>query len=386
MRLALVISSLGGGGAERVMTLLANAWVDGGNEVTLITLASHQMDRYPLDPAVQRVALDVAGPSAHVLAALGHNAVRIRALRRAIAAFRPDAVISFIAESNVRVLFAAMGLGVPVIISERTFLKDHHLRGVWRALRRWLYPRAAAVVAQTHRCASDLESLTGRRVDVIANPIVTDPAPSAPGALAQRRDESSEPPARSGSHRTLLAVGRLSPEKGFDLLIEAFAQVAARHREWNLVILGEGSLRGDLTQRIAAHHLGDRISMPGFVAHVRDAMRRADLFALSSHYEGFPNALLEAMAEGVACVSFDCDAGPRELIEHGRNGWLVPAGNVPALAKALDTLMGDAELRSRLGHAARRVSTTYALPAILEQWNALVMSVLPAAALRAVQP
>lgn len=366
MKLALIISSLGGGGAERVMTLLANAWVKRGNEVTLITLASNRMDVYPLDPGVRRVALDVAGPSAHVLAALGHNAVRILALRRAIAACRPDAAISFIAESNVRVLVAAAGLGVPVIVSERTFLNGHHMRGTWRVLRRWLYPRASAIVAQTRRCAIELEPLARHRVDVIANPVSVE---SAAGRPLRR--------SKVAGH-TLLAVGRLAPEKGFDLLIEAFAKLAGRYPDWNLVILGEGPLRADLERQVAARGLAGRIAMPGFNGQVHEAMRRADLFVLSSRYEGFPNALLEAMAEGAACVSFDCDTGPRELIEHGTNGWLVPPGDAPALAAALDTLMRAADLRERLGRRARAVVTAYALPAILDQWNALVESVLPA--------
>jgi glycosyltransferase involved in cell wall biosynthesis len=371
MKLVLVISSLGGGGAERVMTLLANAWVERGNEVTLITLASDRMDRYPLDPAVRRIALDVAGNSAHVLAAIGHNIVRIRALRRAIASSRPDAVISFIAESNVRVLIAAAGLRVPVIISERTALNGHHMRGVWRTLRRWSYPRATAIVAQTRRCAAELEALARRQVDVIANPV----------SIESRPDDA---PAHERTDRhTLLAVGRLSPEKGFDLLIEAFAQVSERHPDWNLVILGEGPLRAELARKFAEHNLGGRVAMPGFDAHVRRAMRRADLFVLPSRYEGFPNALLEAMTEGRACVSFDCDAGPRELIDHRRNGWLVPAGDVHALAAALDTLMGDAGLRAQLGDHARDVSSTYSLATILDQWNALVTSVLPPPAARA---
>lgn len=366
MKLALVISSLGGGGAERVMTMLANAWAGGGDEVTLITLASGKRDTFPLDPAVRRIALDVAGESPHVLAAIGHNLVRVRALRRAIAASKAQAVISFIAESNVRVLVAVAGLRVPVIISERTFLNGHHMRGVWRVLRRWVYPRAAAIVAQTRRCAADLESMVGRPVEVIANPVAAGPAPAAPAG----------PGSAAGAGRTLLAVGRLAPEKGFDLLIDAFAAVAPSHPEWNLVVLGEGPLRGDLARRIAGRGLAHRIALPGFDPRVRERMRRADLFVLSSRYEGFPNALLEAMSEGTACVSFDCDAGPRELIEHGRSGWLVPAGNVPALAAALDALMRDGELRARLGRDARRVGATYALPAILGQWNALVAAVL----------
>jgi glycosyltransferase involved in cell wall biosynthesis len=371
MRLALVISSLGGGGAERVMTQLANAWAERGDDVTLITLASDRMDRYPLAPAVHRIALEVAGNSAHVLAAIGHNIVRIRALRRAIAASRPDAVISFIAESNVRVLIAAAGLRVPVIVSERTALNGHHMRGVWRALRRWSYPQASAIVAQTRRCAAELEVLARRQVEVIANPV----------SIESRPDGASMQGGTSG--HTLLAVGRLSPEKGFDLLIEAFALVAPRHPDWRLVILGEGRLRAGLEQKIAEHGLDGRIAMPGFDANVRRAMRRADLFVLSSRYEGFPNALLEAMTEGRACVSFDCDAGPRELIDHRRNGWLVPAGDAQALSAALDTLMGDAGLRAQLGQRARDVSSTYSLATILDQWNALVTSVQPPAAARA---
>ncbi|HEX7323832.1 MAG TPA: glycosyltransferase family 4 protein [Rhodanobacteraceae bacterium] len=378
MKLALVISSLGGGGAERVMTLLANAWAGGGNEVTLITLASSRMDAFPLAPGVRRVALDVAGPSTHVAAAIGHNVVRIRALRRAIAASRPDAVISFIAESNVRVLVAMIGSRVPVIISERTFINGHHMRGVWRVLRRWLYPRAAAIVAQTGRCATELERLVRRRVDVIANPITVQPAPAATGPVV--------PADAASGNRTLLAVGRLAPEKGFDLLLDAFAQVAWRHADWNLVILGEGPLRAALQGQVERDGLVGRVAMPGFDAHVRAAMRRADLFVLSSRYEGFPNALLEAMAEGVACVSCDCDTGPRELIEHDRNGWLVEPGNAPALATALDALMRDADLRARLGHNARAVAATYALPVILGQWNALVRAVLAPSAARVLQP
>lgn len=375
MNLALVISSLGGGGAERVMSLLANAWVERGDRITLITLAPDSRDTYPLDPRVQRVALDVAGNSANVLAALAHNFVRIRALRRAIVACRPDAVISFIAESNVRVLIAAAGLGVPVIVSERTFLNGHHMRGIWRRLRRWSYPYAAAIVAQTRRCADDLESLVRRRVEVIANPVSLDPP--SPG----------EPPPGEGGGRTLLAVGRLAPEKGFDLLIDAFAEIAGQHRDWRLLILGEGPLRDELAQAVRGHGLGGRIAMPGFNPRIREAMRRADLFVLSSRYEGFPNALLEAMTEGCACVSFDCDAGPRELIEHLANGWLVPARDVHALAAALDTLMRDAGLRERLGLRARDIRHAYSLASILDQWNTLVRGVSRhVAAVEAPQP
>ena len=365
MKLVLIVPSLGGGGAERVMATLANAWAMRGVEVTLITLSSAVNDRYPLDRRVWRVALDVARRSSNPAQALGRNVVRVRALRRAIKAARPDAVISFVANTNALAMIAATGLRVPVIVTERQFIGAEPSRLVWTLLRRVLYRRAAAVVAQTRRCADELEARVGRAVRVIANPV-------APGADNARPEPA---PVGDGRVRTLLAVGRLVPAKGFDLLIDAFARVAKRHPGWKLEILGEGPLREPLTQSIAMHGLTTRIALPGFSPQVRQAMRRADLFVLSSRFEGLPNALLEAMAEGVACVSFDCTAGPRELITHGENGWLVPAEDVDGLAMALDTLMQDDVLRARLGTHAREVCNLYSVSEILRQWDRLLASV-----------
>lgn len=373
MKLALVISSLGGGGAERVMAVLANAWAAGGIDVALITLASAQDDKYPLDPAVHRIALGVAGTSESPLNAIGNNFVRIRSLRRAIKACRPDAVISFVTRTNVLTILAAAGLRVPVIVSERTFLPgERWVHGIWRVAYGPLYRRAAAVVVQTRRCADEMGAALGRAISVIPNPLSVASTIIPPGGKSSAACTSTG----RDAGRTLLAVGRLSPEKGFDLLIEAFARVAGRHPRWNLKILGEGMLRHALTERIAARGLADRIALPGFDPHVREVMRRSDLFVLSSNFEGFPNVLLEAMAEGMACVSFDCETGPRELIRHGENGLLVPAENVPALAAALDTLMQDDGLRAHLGARAREVRTLYSLPEVIGKWNALLAAVV----------
>jgi glycosyltransferase involved in cell wall biosynthesis len=368
MKLALVIPSLGGGGAERVMTTLANAWASNGHAITLITLASEQADKYSLDASVRRIALGVTGRSSNPLDAIGNNLGRIRALRRAIRTARPDALLSFTTRTNVLVLIAAGRARARVIVSERTAPGPSWARGVWRTLGRPMYRRAAAVVAQTRRCADRMEAILDCAVDVIPNPVAPgfgDPAPDP-------RTPASPRATHAGRPRTLLAVGRLTPEKGFDGLVDAFAQVADHHPEWNLVILGEGRMRGALTRAIAARGLADRIRLPGFDDRVRQAMRRADLFVLSSRFEGFPNALLEAMSEGLACVSFDCEAGPRELIRHRENGWLVPAQDTRGLAAALDTLMHDEDLRARLGTGAREVRTRYSMPRIIGQWNALL--------------
>jgi glycosyltransferase involved in cell wall biosynthesis len=365
MRLALVIPTLGGGGAERVMAALANAWVAEGAAVTLITLAPSHRDKYPLHAAVQRVGLDLAARSPHALAALRNNAVRWHSLRRALRAARPDVILSFTTTVNLLVLLAVAGWRVPVVVSERTFVGAHPPRAAWRLLYRLLYRRAAVVVAQTTRGADDLEARLGHPVLVIPNPVREPPPAAAPRPRAPGR--------------ILLASGRLDPQKGFDILLDAYARIAAAHPDWRLRITGEGAERAALAAQIERLGLGAVVELAGFDDDLAAAMREADLFVLSSRFEGMPNVLLEAMSLGLGCVSTDCETGPRELIEHGRNGWLVPVADAPALAAALDALMNDEALRRRLGARAARVRQTHSLASVFGRWQSLVARLLPPA-------
>jgi GalNAc-alpha-(1->4)-GalNAc-alpha-(1->3)-diNAcBac-PP-undecaprenol alpha-1,4-N-acetyl-D-galactosaminyltransferase len=371
MRLALVISSLAGGGAERTMAALANAWVAEGRQVTLITLALRTEDTYALRSDVVRVDLGLKGDSRNALGSLVATVRRARALRGALCESRADAVVSFMTTTNLLVLIATIGLHVPVIISERVFIAMQPPRWPLRRLYRLLYSRAAAIVAQTRRGAADLEARVGRPAHVIPNWVAPGREASAPRSVDLR---IGSPRQEAGAH-LMVAVGRLDPQKGFDLLIEAFARVASRYPSWRLVILGEGAARTELTSLIAARRLAARVSLPGFIAEPRAIMRQADLFVLSSRFEGMPNALIEAMSEGRACVSFDCPTGPAELIEHSINGWLVPAGDVDALSAALADLMGDSGLRERLGGRARAIADAYSQRSIMGLWNSLLASV-----------
>lgn len=361
-RVAIVLPSLDGGGAERIASALAKYWVRAGRDVSVVTVWSRDVDVYELPPAVRRVALDRGGESRHLLQGLVQATGRAVALRRALLHLQPDAVVSFLVSANVLSLVATLGTGVPVFTCERSDPRHEPLGAPWVALRRLLYPRAAGVVVQTESVAAWARGFCAR-VHVIPNFVERPPRFATPGA-------------DRGAKR-LIAVGRLGPEKGFDRLIEAFAAVAASHPDWSLTILGEGFQRPRLEAMVAALQLEHRVSMPGRVADPMPHLAAAHAFALPSRYEGFPNAMLEAMACGLPVVAFDCPSGPAEIVAHERNGLLVEAGDVPRLAAALDRVMGSPGERMRLGDNAREIAVALAPERILERWSALLQGVRP---------
>jgi glycosyltransferase involved in cell wall biosynthesis len=173
--------------------------------------------------------------------------------------------------------------------------------------------------------------------------------------------------------KLLLAVGRLDPQKQFDCLLEAFSRLMARHAGWDLAILGEGPERGRLQDAIARLGLESRVRMPGRAGNVGDWYERADLYVMSSRFEGFPNTLAEAMAHGCAAVSYDCDTGPRDIIRHEVDGLLVrPVGDVAALSEALDSLMGDEARRTAMGSRASEVRERFAPERIFALWQSIM--------------
>jgi glycosyltransferase involved in cell wall biosynthesis len=169
--------------------------------------------------------------------------------------------------------------------------------------------------------------------------------------------------------KLILAVGRLHPIKGFIHLIRAFGQLRDMDEDWVLVILGEGPERAALESRVRALGLERRVFLPGLAGNMMDWYRRASLFVLSSLYEAFPGALLEAMAAGLPVVSFDCDAGPREMIRHGVDGVLVPVGDETALAKAMGALMSDERLGAEMAGHAMAVRERFSKQRVLALWD-----------------
>lgn len=364
MRILTLISSLRGGGAERAASTLSRLWSDCGHNVHVTTIATRETDFYKLDPRVTRSALDLESTSTTLPQALLNNVRRIVAIRRDMRLFAPDIVVAFMPSANVQASVAVLGLNVKLIGCERTHPPQVPMDRVRTFARAWFYGLLDATAALTTETADWLRLKTrSRRVIVIPN-VVTMPLPETDPRVAPEI-------CCAAGRAILLAVGRLSAEKGFAGLIEAFASIGKNHPTWDLVVAGEGPLREELERKIDQHGLRDRVFLPGRVGNIADWYRRASLFVLSSHVEGFPNALAEAMAHGVPAVSYDCDTGPRDIIRPGVDGILVPPGDTAKLASALNTLLGDDELRSRFAERAPEVVKRFSEEVVAKMWNDL---------------
>lgn len=381
MRITLVINSLEGGGAERVATTMANYWVEIDREVTILT--THfgcESSCYRLHPRVTHLDLssplfnslptdlEVIAPLVDLISAcsppertaMTQTVTYILKLRGAILSTRPDVVISYIDRTNISVLSATHGLGLPVMVSEQCDPNETFIGEGWELLRRRLYPQASYVIVLTDESLSYFSSVAGIRGRII------------PNALTPDVFSSSDELPQQKNGKTLLAMGRLDDLKGFDLLLSAFALVAKNNPDWTLEIVGEGVVRRYLESCVQEHGLGERVRMPGFTRRPFDAMRRADLFVLSSLEEGFGNVLVEAMACGLAVVSFDCPSGPRHIIRDGIDGVLVPPRDAQAMAEALDHLMGDEAERQRLAAKAPEVFERFGVQKVMSMWEALI--------------
>jgi glycosyltransferase involved in cell wall biosynthesis len=327
-RLAIFMPSFRGGGAERVMTTLALALADRGIGVDLV-VAQGDGPNAPVATEGIRV-FDLKAPRV-LRAATG----LVRYLRRET----PDTLLSALPHANVVAVWARFLAGTRT----RTVLSEHTTASLSasnaallraRALpffMRMTYPRADGIVAVSEGVADDLASLVGidrSRITRIYNPVVT---PQLAILAAKPLSHHWFAPAQ---HPVVLGVGRLTAAKGFETLIRAFATVR-RHRPVRLVILGEGSERRNLLTLAMQLGVEEDVSLPGFVDNPYQYMRRAAVFVLSSRWEGFGNALVEAMACGTPVVSTDCPHGPREILEGGRHGTLAAVGDHAALARAI---------------------------------------------------
>lgn len=362
MKIMFFVSSLNAGGAERVATTLANAWAQRGDEVILVPtyLAKHTIF-YRLDERVRLTWL--ADCPAHGLLRRLPGLGKWWQIRKLIRDSDADVVLSFLTNVNVNVLIATTGMSVPVIVSERTNPVYSQSAGtLLRFLRRVYYRRARMVVMQTQASVQPFKAMVPNVADLAVVPNPLPPSLPPPVHIA----------ARPSDRPHIVALGRLVDTKQFDVLIDAFAQLAEHFPDWSLVIWGEGPQRASLAQQIKRLGLEGRVTLAGRTSEPWQALSSADVFAMTSRVEGFPNALLEAMALGLPCVTLDCPSGPAELSRQGQDAVLLPLNDSKALVRALHDLMTDEESRQTLGRrAAQAVRQRYGLNHVLAQWDTL---------------
>ena len=358
LHVAIVLSGLGAGGAERVVSILSREWVETGHQVTVICFESEKaLSYYPLDPRINIRQLGLSPVRAGPFVAVGAVMRRVYVLRQVFGEISPDVIISYLSRTNILTLLSSRGMGVPVIVSERNNPNMQHLGFTWNFLRRVTYRYAVGMVVMTKAVLQYFPKSLRARSWVIPNPVII------PRDLPKKQIDSVQ------NGKTLTAVGRLVHQKGFDLLINAFATVAPAFPDWKLVIWGEGPERASLERLRAAVGLNDRVLLPGISEHPGGWVEGSDAFVLSSRYEGWGNVLLEAMASGLAVVSFDCQWGPSEMIQDGVDGLLVPREDLTALSEALAKIMEDQGLRERLGAKAAAAVRRYSHDRIVATWN-----------------
>lgn len=359
MRIAFLISTLGAGGAERVCSLLCNQWADTGNDVQLLTFLDARAPlHYPLVPAVTLHRLDLLDLEAGAVGRVFNNLRRASVLHRLLRRLRPDVLVCFMTESNVAGIVASRGLGMLTIVSERVHPAHHRIGRVRAALRFVTYRFADRVVVQTADIARWSERHLRARTEVMANPV----------PLSTYREARVRASCDRSARPFIVAVGRLDRQKGFDLLIAAFAALAARHPQWDLVILGDGPERAALECERERLGLTGRVSLPGVVHDVAARLAEAELVVSASRYEGYPNAVVEALAAGCCVVASDAPGATRELLAGGEFGLLVPPEDAVALGGALDRVMGDTGLRQRLAERAPAAVAHLDLPDVAGRW------------------
>ena len=362
MNITLITCSLQCGGAERVVSLLAQGFCDRGYTVHVINLSHPSTNFYPMPVGVKLHCLDLMRKSASKLDALKSNLTRIGTLRRAILATQPDRIITLLPQTNILSLLATVGTGIPIYVTEHCDVQLAATNSLWEKLRRWIYPWATQVVSVSEGVDRGFHFLSPHKRSVLYNPVVPQTndlaLPDIPGADPNRP--------------WVVSMGRLRYQKGHDLLIQAFAKLADRYPDWQLIILGEGTDRSSLEALRDRLGLRDRVLMPGSVQKIAAVLHHAQLFVMASRFEGFPMAHCEAMSSGLPIVSTDCESGPREIIRHHVDGLLVPPENVEAIAAGMETLIANPQMREQFAKRAPDILQRFGMDKIITQWETLM--------------
>lgn len=350
------INSLESGGAERVIAQLSGAFSQAGYRCILVTSYPGAVE-YPVSDGVERICIENEKTED---GRLKKNLRRIRALRGYIRKYKPDALISFMAEPNFRAIVAAAGLPVKTIVSVRNDPDREYAGRLGKLVGKRLIPRADGCVFQTEQARAWFDKGLQERSEVIMNQV-------------SRSFFETE---FDGERHYVVTAGRLNAQKNHAMLIRAFSRIADKTDE-NLRIYGAGDKKEELEKLIDELGMRSRIELMGLSRNIAEDIKDARLFVLPSDYEGMPNALLEAMALSLPCISTACPCGgPEAIIRDGENGLLIPVGDEDALCEAMLSVLGDANFARRLSENARQTAEEFRPEKVFEKWRGYVERVI----------
>ncbi len=394
-RIAFYIGDLGKGGAEHVIRNLAEYFNSRGVETYMVTKLKEE-DEYELSEGITRIIADI-DPSEEK--GRVHNLfARIRKLRKIWKEIHPDIIVSFIKKNNLMALASSRGLNIPVVVSVRSDPEREFGSEFVKKLSFAMFKKAAGIVVLTKQAAEFFPPALSDRISVMPNAIdrkfvdVLEAKKEWYG-IDEHMDPSEDQVEYMYAKRRheVITVGRIDENKNQKMLVDAFAMAADKHPDWTLHIYGDGEGRMDLVEYVIGldkrmpasgdhkpgsrdengnyMNMSDRIIFHGVTDNVANVMAGRSIFVLPSKQEGMPNALIEAMVMGMACISTDCPCGgPAELIKDGVNGLLVQVTDVTTMADDLDNLMGDDMLRQMLGTQASMLIDKVHPDAVCKQW------------------
>lgn len=350
MKLLFYINLLGGGGAERVIANLSTYFADRGYDVILVT--TYAMDNeYVVSKRIKRYILEEQPQVSHNR--IISNVDRIRKLRKLMKREKPDVAIAFMEEPNFRLIISAIGLPIKTIVSVRNDPKKEYAGMSGRVIAKWILPFADGCVFQTNEAKAFFSRRLQNKSAIIYNAVKEDFFTTH----------------KSDGNREVISCGRLQKQKNHLMLIEAFKEAIQEYPDAHLSIYGDGPLKTELQKYIDDNSINASVSLCGNSNDIPSELSRANVFVLSSDYEGMPNALMEAMAAGLACISTDCPCGgPRELISDGINGYLVPVNDTNRMADSLKQLLGNRELSDMLGNRAKERARDFHPEIIHKEW------------------
>lgn len=361
MKLTLIISSLSGGGAERQACNLANFLAERGHDITILTVSGKHT--YNISDKIRLVCMYNETESKLPKPII--NIIRMLKFNKYLRKERPDTYITFLPKLTYLLYKQLKWIKCPVIVCERNdpekyckesgmdeevFIKSHSI--------------GKGYVFQTEQAKKYYKNY-GIKIE---NSIVI------PNAISS---EFIRPHYRGEREKIIVAVGRLSPQKNFQLLINAFSKLGAEFKDYKLFIYGDGPLKNELLQLISELNLTDRVELKGFAQDIIPNLEKATLYVMSSDFEGMPNTLMEAMALGLPCISTNCPVGgPGYLIRTGVNGILVSVGDEDEMLKAIIMLLSDNNLREQIGQEASLISNDLNPERIYSLWEIFIEEIV----------